>query len=128
MPAIAATARPRAAAFRAEQRAQPLHEAGAAGEVGHGRGELRRSRHHGRRAGAPPPCLVIVDILGREPYGRGCRGEGGVGLEDALVQGGQVGAGLDAELLDERAPGVGEDRERLGLPAAAVVGQHQLGA
>ena len=36
--------------------------------------------------------------------------------------------GVDAEFVVEQPPGVGVDAERLGLPPAAVEGEHQLGA
>ena len=41
---------------------------------------------------------------------------------------GELGARLHAQLLDEHPPGLGEHVERLGLPPAAVVGEHELGA
>ncbi len=48
-------------------------------------------------------------------------------VQDAHVDAGQRLPGVDAELLQEDpAPGV-EDGERVGLPAAAVEGGHQLG-
>ena len=52
-------------------------------------------------------------------------GQVGVGLQDALLQLGELGARVHAELVGEQPPGVGVHRERLGLPSAAVQRQHQ---
>ncbi len=85
----------------------------ASGEVGYLRGELCGADH--RRRGAAP--LVV---------GR-CR-QGGVRSQDGLVQLGQFRSRIDAQLLPEQPAGVRVDRERLGLPPAAVEREHQLAA
>jgi hypothetical protein len=46
--------------------------------------------------------------------------------EDRLLEAPQLGAGLDAELVDQRAARVAVDVERLRLAAAAIERQHQL--
>ena len=38
----------------------------------------------------------------------------------------ELGAGLDAGVLDEDLAGVAVDLERLGLPSAAIQREHQL--
>lgn len=92
-----------------EDRAELVYEAGAAGEVGYGRGQL----------GGP------------HVSGGGCRGgvfgagQVGVGVQDALLERGQFGARVDAEFVGEEPAGVGVDGECLGLPAAAVEGEHE---
>ncbi len=89
--------------------AQLAHEGGPAREVGHRGRELCRT-HGGRH----------------RLRGRGRRlGEAGVGLEDALLEFLEAGAGVDAEFVGEQAPRVRVDREGLRLAAAAVQGQHQ---
>ena len=52
----------------------------------------------------------------------------GVLAQDGLVQLAQVAARLDAELLDEPAPGRLVDIQRVGLAATAVEGEHELAA
>ncbi|GAA3119889.1 hypothetical protein GCM10020001_045150 [Nonomuraea salmonea] len=108
-----------------QHRAQAYRDLLAAGEVADGGGQLGGSRQierggllvvGGRR-------LLLLVLLG--PM-RG--GERGVGGEYALVQRRQLGPWLDAQLVDERLAGLGEDVERVALPAAAVVGEHELGA
>ena len=53
---------------------------------------------------------------------------GRVLLEDALLEVAQRGPGLQPELLVEPPPSLGEDLERLGLPAAAIEREHELAA
>lgn len=89
--------------------AQLPDEGRAAGEVGNGRGQLRRAQR-GRRG-----------LRG----GRRELGQGRVGLEDALLEFLEAGARVDAQLVGEQAARVRVDGERLRLAAAAVQGQHQ---
>jgi hypothetical protein len=51
--------------------------------------------------------------------------EGVVGVEDLLLEVGEGRAGLDAQVVDEDAAGVGVDGQGLGLAATAVEGEHQ---
>ncbi len=55
----------------------------------------------------------------------GWRVQFGVGAQDALLELGERGAGVDAQLVGEQPAGVGVDGECLGLPAAAVQRQHE---
>ena len=57
--------------------------------------------------------------------GVGRVGESVVGLQDALLELGEFGARVDAEFVGEQPAGVGVDGQRLGLPSAAVEGEHQ---
>ena len=66
--------------------------------------------------------LVVVILVGRP----GRRGERALLAQDRPVQRLQLRAGLDAELVDERAARVLVRRERLGLAAGAVEREHQL--
>src|SRR5207237_10322806 len=66
------------------------------------------------------------DSLGRPPARR-CF-ERGVVREDRLLELPERLAGLDPQLVDERAARSLVDGERLGLPARAVQRQHELGA
>ena len=60
--------------------------------------------------------------------GRGRRGvERGVLGEDRGLEALELGAGLQAEFLDERAAGAAVGFERVGLAAGAVEREHQLG-
>src|SRR5262249_57763871 len=59
---------------------------------------------------------------------RGCALETRLLAEDGAVEPLQRRARLDAELVDECAPGVEIRLERLGLAARAVERQHQLAA
>jgi hypothetical protein len=52
--------------------------------------------------------------------------EGCVLAQDRLVEPAQLGAGLDADLLDQRGPGRAVGLERVGLAAAAVQREHPL--
>ncbi len=54
-------------------------------------------------------------------------GKSPVVTEDAFVELLQPLAGLDSELLDERAPRCAVASERIRLPSRAVVGEHELG-
>ncbi len=89
--------------------AQLGHEGGPSREVGHGRRELGGADGHHRGFG----------------HRGGGFGESRVGLEDALLQLAQFGAGVDAQLVRQQASGVGVHRQCLRLPAAAVQRQHQ---
>ena len=51
--------------------------------------------------------------------------ECGVHRQQLLVDPGQLAARIDAELVGEAPPGLAEDAQRLGLPAAPVQGDHQ---
>ncbi len=88
--------------------AQLGHERGPAGEVRHRGGKLRGPQRGGRG-------------------GRLVRRTGQflVGAQDALLELGQFGARVDAQLLREEPAGVRVHREGLGLPAAAVQRHHQ---
>ncbi len=86
------------------------HEGGPAGEIGHGRRELRRPGGLGAGCGR---------VLGR------LVGQLVVGLQDALLEFGQLGARVDAEFVGEQLAGVGVDGQCLGLPSAAVESEHQ---
>ena len=101
-----------------QQHPDPPGDRPAPGEVADRGGELGRAGEiaHG----------LLLGGLRRLLRGRG--GQGGIGVEDALVQGGELGPWLDAQFLDQRVAGLGEDVERVALPAAPVVGEHQLGA
>src|SRR6266540_3298331 len=57
---------------------------------------------------------------------RGEQVERGVLREDCLLQALQPDARLDAELVDQGLPGGAVGGQRLGLPAAAVQGEHEL--
>ena len=46
--------------------------------------------------------------------------------KDLPLQLGQLGPGLEAESVDELAPGRPEDLQRVGLPARPVEGEHEL--
>ncbi|GAA3058497.1 hypothetical protein GCM10020000_46570 [Streptomyces olivoverticillatus] len=63
--------------------------------------------------------------LGAGPVGAHVEIEVDVGLQDALLELGELGAGVDAEFVGEQAAGVGVDGEGFGLAAAAVEGEHQ---
>jgi hypothetical protein len=86
----------------------------AAGEVGDGGGQLvgRADRGGGRAARGRAGGQVQAGVL----------------TQDGLLQPSQFGSGLDAELVVQQPPGGPVDLQRLGLAAAAVQGQHQLGA
>ena len=47
--------------------------------------------------------------------------------EDLLFQRHELGSGVDADLLDEKAPGVRCRAQRVDLTAGPVQGHHQLG-
>ena len=47
-------------------------------------------------------------------------------LQDASFQLSQLGAGIEAEFVGEKAPRVPVRRKRVGLPAAAIQREHQL--
>ncbi len=102
--------RPRA--FQVQPPAQRCRLGRAAAEVGQvGRQLGRRSGRAGRRGGR---CR-------RQLQRR-------VGGQDLVVQAPQLAAGLDAEVLGQRAAGVVEDGQGFGLPARAVQGEHLQGA
>ncbi len=88
--------------------AQLRHERGPAGEVGHGGRELRGAQRgrSGRRFVRRAGQLLV-------------------GAQDPLLELGQFGARVDAQLLREEPAGVRVHREGLGLPAAAVQRHHQ---
>ena len=65
--------------------------------------------------------------LGRElERPGGGRAQPGVLAQDRLVQPAQLGAGLDADLLHQRGPGLTVGSERVGLAARAVQREHPL--
>jgi hypothetical protein len=61
-------------------------------------------------------------VPARRPGRAGCDVEGGVLGEDRRLEVAQATAGLDAELVDERAAGVGDGPQGVGLLAGAVAG------
>lgn len=87
-------------------------EGGASGEVRHGGGQLLRP-HHGGAGG--------IRVEADED---GCV-EVRVRPEDPLLEIGERGTGIDAQLLVEQLASVGVDGERLGLSSAAVERQHE---
>ena len=97
--------------------------------------DARRSRdeHARARAGASPaPETAQVRKLGVAPDQRGAgrllprRVERRVLAQDRLVQPPQLGAGLDADLLDQRRARLAVRLQRLGLAARAVEREHAL--
>ncbi len=107
-----------------QERAQPYHDLLAAGEVAGGGGELRRPG----QLGSGRLLLLLLRGLIRLRDVRGLQRQSGVGGQDALVQGAQLGSWLDAQLVDQGLAGLGEDAQRVALPATAVEGEHELGA
>ena len=126
------------------------HEAGAVGEpLLQPAGDLEREPRLARPAGAGEreqararPMEQLAQVLelalapderagrGRQPRaaaGRRRAVERGVVLEDPALEGLELLAGLEPELLDEAAPRLLERLERVGLAAGAVERQHQLG-
>jgi hypothetical protein len=99
-------------ASRFEQRAEPFQLAVATGEDRHIEGELGGDgrRPLGIRLGTARP------------------GQRGVGGEDRLMQALQLGAWLDAELLDEDSACVLVGLQRLGLTAGTIQRGHELPA
>ena len=89
------------------------------GSRGLARGPLRAAR-----AGLPMPG----GRCGQEPGQRGTRrGQIRVGVEDPGLEVAQFPPGFHAELIHEHPAGALVGGQRLGLPAAAVQRQHQLG-
>ena len=84
-------------------------------------GEFKRSANErgGRRRQLDNRCSRCLSIWGCQH---------GILVEDLAVEGLDLGAGLQAELLDERSSGRLVNVEGLRLPAGAVEGQHQLTA
>ncbi len=76
---------------------------------GRRRGGVRR--RHGE-PGGPPPGGSGVGLV--------------IGCEDAPLDFPEVGAGFGAELFHQEVPGALVEGERLGLPAGAEQGEHQL--
>ena len=74
-----------------------------------------------------PPAAANRPRAARAAPGRG-RVELRVLRQDRVLEGAQLGARLDADLLDERAPGAAVGLERVRLAAAAVQREHQLRA
>ena len=126
------------------------HEAGAVGEpLLQAAGDLEREPRLARPAGAREreqararPMEQLAQVLelalaaderaGRGGQPRATAGrrravERGVVLEDPALEGLELLAGLEAELLDEAAPRLLERVECLGLATGAIQRQHQLG-
>ena len=83
----------------------------------------REGRHRRRQLGRDRYRRCGLRHRGR---GRGCV-EGGILPEDGRLQVAQLQAGVDAEFLIERAVQAPVGGQRVGLPAAAVQRQHELG-
>jgi hypothetical protein len=83
----------------------------------------REGRHRRRQLGWDRYRRCGLRHRGR---GRGCV-EGGILPEDGRLQVAQLQAGVDAEFLIERAVQAPVGGQRVGLPAAAVQRQHELG-
>ena len=67
-------------------------------------------------------------VARRRDRGRGRRPTKARGLLQQLaLEGAQVGAGLDAELVDQKPPHPAVRRECVGLPAPAIQSRHQRG-
>ena len=105
-------------AARADERQQPgagphqqlaylLQLALTADQVAGGGGQRR-----GRRLGAGRPVGVELGVV----------------REDHALQPAQLGARLDPQLVDQHAPALAHDLQRLGLPAASVERDHQVPA
>ena len=80
--------------------------------------------------------MKLVARRGRSAYGLTGNGDGrpaqrhdaaiGLAVEDLLVHPAQRRAGIDAQLVDESFAHLPVGLEGVGLPAAAVLGEHQL--
>ncbi len=106
--------------------------------------EQRRGRHGQRRAPRCRGTRWVHDHLPRPPGLPGLSGlpgvpgvpgpgrfrgvEGGVLPQDELVQPAQPRAGVHAEGVGEQHPPLLEGAQRVGLPVAAVQGEHERGA
>jgi hypothetical protein len=77
-----------------------------------------------------PAQLIVAAVAGGARRDRGLLvgppGEDGVVLEDPLVEVLQLAAGVDTQLLAQRAPQDAKRVQRLGLPAIPVACQHEL--
>jgi hypothetical protein len=102
-----------------------LPDAGLPGDQHHhaapGECSLHQRQELGELSLAAHQPLGFRNRLGR-PRGL----ELGVLREDRRLQVPQRAARLDPELLDQRAPGVAVDLERLSLATRPVEGEHQL--
>ena len=116
----------RAAAAPAARPAFP----GAAGATGQG-GRWPAGRPAGRLPGPAPGPGGSRLRRGRGGQEPGQRGTGGrqvrIGVQDAGLQVAQFPARFHAELVHQHPPGPLVGGQRLGLPAAPVERQHQLG-
>jgi hypothetical protein len=90
----------------------PVDLLGPGGEVG----DIGRQQPRG-----PPPRR-------RQRHRAGRRIQDRVAGQDVALEPPQLGAGLEAQLVDHHPPGLLVDRQRLGRPAATVQRQHQLAA
>lgn len=93
---------------RRQRLTQFSHQCLAAGEIGDTPGQLSRS-----------DTLAAADAVHGTRHGRWQ-----IVLEDAPVQFGPLRAGVDAELVDQQAAGVGIDRQCLATPPAAIQRRH----
>ena len=85
------------------------------------RGRVRRSGHHRRRRSAPTPGRA----LRRDRRWFPLSGEGGVLGQDGGLECDQLGAGIDAELVTQRAPSLMQRPQCIGLAATAVLRERQ---
>ena len=71
------------------------------------------------------PCGRLPGVVTRSQVWRAA--QRGALAEELLLQGAQVRARFDAELVDQQPPHPGVRRERVGLPATAVQRRHERG-
>jgi hypothetical protein len=85
---------------------------------------------------AAEEAVAVGDVVGRQPLVRALLrdrqrlplpGQAGVLAQDGALQRDQLGPGVDTELVDQRAPSPLQRPQRVGLAAAAVLGQRQRG-
>ena len=89
----------------------------------------RASRHCSRShfsSASRPSSGMLLSSPGAGSAGSFAGVERRVLAQDRLLQPPQIGAGLDADLLNERLPGLTVRVERVGLPAGAIQREHPL--
>ena len=117
-------------AYRIESARQELEFGqliGPPGERGHVRGQLGRHRPFLPLAW-PRQSGLAQHGLAQHSLARHSEVQARIGRQDPRMQRPQLRTRLDADLLDKDATGLGERRQGLGLPPAAVKRQHELAA